>query len=417
MRWSSDIVRAFLVAAIVLGAGCSKTAGTDSGPPEGGVADRGADALRPDLAADHRAADRSTDHTRQPPHWSTVAGASLKVEGHSVTALAGGDLLVVGGMWLEELYTYTYLAKAYRYQAASGTLVEAGQLAHARMGHSATRLADGRVLVVGGADSSIYRQDSELYDPTKPADQAWSAGPPLSEVRRHHAALLLSTNELMLSGGANNSGALDSVLLLKPGATTWTFVPTPLKAKRHAHCATELAGGKVLISGGRDGTVNTWTDLASLELWDPKSGSSAALAVAMSSARAFHSATRLDDGRVLLVGGICGIVCGSSRVDELYDPLTSSLTPLTHPGTYPSTHLAVRLLDGRVLITGNDEAPGHMVLAFTASPPGWDILPQPTQPRYAAEGAVLPDGSVLLVGGMLSSTPFEYADSLERLFP
>lgn len=370
-----------------------------------------------DLVAEARA-DARRDGPRPPAHWKTIAGASLELEGISVTPLASGELLLVGGYTAVSGGTKVYAQKAYRYQPASDTLLDAGALATGRAYHAATRLPDGTVLVTGGETAdSAYVVETELFDPVKPAGSAWSAGPPLPQARRGGHALALPTGVMLSGGTTNGTSVLDTVVFFKPGSG-WSLGLTPLKEKRRDHSALLLDDEKVLIAGGARSGYAAPEFLDSLEVLDLKSGMSAILPTPMSKTRAQPSLTRLDDGRVLIVGGYCGTSCKGKFLDDLYDPKTDTISAITHPGSYPARpHVAVKLLDGRVLITANAPGADHLVVAFQPSPPGWETLPPMPHPRSFASGARLPDGSVLVVGGLASETPPVYASALERFFP
>ncbi len=400
-------------------AACSSTTATpDARPADRAASDeRGADRSSLDRSVE-RARDRSPGEPRPPAHWKTIAGANLSLEGHTITLLQNGEVLIAGGC-KDTGGSPSYLRKSYRYLPASDTLVDAGELVAPRCEHAAVRLADGRVLVFAGQrESSGYLLDTELFDPAQPAASAWSAGPPLPSARTGASALLLADGQLLVTGGdSNGSDALDAILVLAPGASSWKIPLAPLKEKRRHHVSTLLPGGKVLLSGGSRGPIGNRVFLKNLETYDPKSGTSALLAAPMSRPRSFHSATLLDDGRVLIVGGYCE-GCTES-LDDLYDPKTDTLAPLAHPGSYPWSHVAAKLLDGRVLITAHDKTSG-MVVAFNASstPPGWDVLPALPHPRERADGVTLGDGSVLIVGGVAQTYPaVVYASSVERFFP
>lgn len=362
--------------------------------------------------------DLGPDQPRVPAHWKTVPAASLEMQSHTVTLLKNGEVLIVGGH-TQNAAKYTYLAKTYRYLPASDTIVEAGTLLQPRADHSATLLADGRVMITSGAnDSGMYLVATELFDPSKPATAAWSAGPPMPDARYGGSAILLPSGELLVSGGAkDNADSLDTVARFDPASGSWKLAATPLKEKRRYHASTLLPDGRVLLSGGQRGHPSALLFLGSLELYDPKAGTSAAVPTSMKRLRAFHSATLLADGRVLIVGGYCGAsVCGDA-IDELLDLKTDTIAPLTHPGKFPSTHVAATLKDGRVLITANAMGAEHRVLAFTMSPLGWETLPDMPHPRDRAEGVTLADGSVLVVGGVATGSPFTYAPEVERFFP
>lgn len=80
--------------------------------------------------------------------------------GHTATLLQSGKVLVVGGVGTD------YLASAELYDPTTGTWTGTGSLPAARYGHTATLLPNGKVLVVGGTDSTNARVSSaQLYDP------------------------------------------------------------------------------------------------------------------------------------------------------------------------------------------------------------------------------------------------------------
>jgi hypothetical protein len=67
----------------------------------------------------------------------------------------------------------------------------------ARSNHTATLLADGRVLVAGGYNGA-YLSSAELYDP---ATDSWSAAAPMSTAREYHTATLLPGGQVLVAGG------------------------------------------------------------------------------------------------------------------------------------------------------------------------------------------------------------------------
>ena len=68
------------------------------------------------------------------------------------------------------------------------------------------------------------------------------------------------------------------------------------------HSATLLNDGTVLIAGGSN--VTTGTTLNSAEIYDPVAGTFTLLSNTLNTARAGQTATLLNNGQVLLVGGI-----------------------------------------------------------------------------------------------------------------
>jgi hypothetical protein len=82
---------------------------------------------------------------------------------YTATLLADGRVLIAGGFGDD--VTAPPLASAELYDPATGTFSPTGSMATGRQFHTATLLADGRVLVAGGADGSKDIASAELYQP------------------------------------------------------------------------------------------------------------------------------------------------------------------------------------------------------------------------------------------------------------
>jgi N-acetylneuraminic acid mutarotase len=209
-----------------------------------------------------------------------------------------------------------------------------------RYGHTATLLADGRVLVVGGyQDGSPNGPFAELYDPLS---GTWTAAGNMATMRSSHTATLLPNGKVLVAGGyirstrehcGQPSGSpsvdctnpLASAELYDPQTGAWSAT-LDMVAPRAGHTATLLPGGRVLVAGGT-GSADTSASglhepLASVELYDPASGTWSATS-SMVDSRDGHTATLLPDGRVLVAGGI-GFKVPPGSVDlasaEVYDP-------------------------------------------------------------------------------------------------
>lgn len=112
------------------------------------------------------------------------------------------------------------------------------------------------------------------------------------------------------------------------GACTAMTKDAPLPG-RHGHTATFVPGlNQVLIVGGAVmNAEGTESFLDTAELWDPATGEFEPLELG-GPARAFHAATALPDGRVLITGGL-GVVSNAVvtlGLAEVFDPLTKEFS-------------------------------------------------------------------------------------------
>src|SRR5262249_8691432 len=149
-----------------------------------------------------------------------------------------------------------------------GTWSPAGQMPNKAAGHTATVLPNGKVLVVGGGNSS-----SEIYDPVS---NTWTRGGGLGQ-RTYHKATLLPPNAagkqlVLIAGGTGNNGATTNSALLYDPSTGNATNTGNMQVPRDFHTATVLPNGKVLIAGGRTSNGSGYLYLSSAELYDPNTG-------------------------------------------------------------------------------------------------------------------------------------------------
>jgi hypothetical protein len=220
--------------------------------------------------------------------------------------------------------------------------------------------------------------------------------------RESATAVRLRDGRVLVVGGSNPQD-LVSTEIFHPATGTWTPA-SPIAARGSGFTLTALPDGRVLRAGGY-GTGQT--PLASAELFNPGTGVWTSTP-AMATARAGHCAVLLADGDVLVAGGTTTTSAGPSVVAsaELYRPSTGQWTAVPPMATARSGHLAVRLLDERVVVAGGHDGSAGLTSAerYVPDGPGWDSTGSMTTVRQSDEvccpaAALLPDGHVLVAGG------------------
>ena len=300
----------------------------------------------------------------------------------SATLLADGTVLVAGGIG----GVPGDLASTVRYDPATDGWTRVGDLAEPRFDHTATLLDGpqcagsgrptwcGRVLVTGGTEGGTISDfpiaSAELYDPVT---GHWTPAGRMSVARTEHTATLLADGRVLVIGGASPSepGATTvvgapSADIYDPGTNSWSAT-APMRVARFDHSATRLRDGRVLVVGGAT-SAEPYRFNRSAEVFDPATGTWRPTSIPQD-ARGAHTATLLPDGRVLLAGGgpFLVEVMETTRPDalasaEVYDPTTDTWAPTRILDTARSRHTAT-LLDGPACRTAAPPAYCGAVLA------------------------------------------------------
>lgn len=252
-------------------------------------------------------------------------------DAHTAVRLENGQVLVVGGF---EGEGRPPLASAEVYDPSAGRWSLAGDLATARGGHAAALLGDGRVVVAGGwIGPHRYTEATEIYDPTS---QQFSTGPNLPDAADGLTATSLDDGTVLITGGQIEPGlATAKAVVISQDGQTVTEVGS-LHSARFKHAAVKIATGEILIAGG---TSDDEELLASTEIYNPATRRfRPGPTISAGRYKLAGGAVTLPDGRVVLTGSGAGLEIVdlaqfTSRTVQMGSATSSSFATISLIGT------------------------------------------------------------------------------------
>jgi hypothetical protein len=318
--------------------------------------------------------------------WSATGSMSTVHRAHTAVRLQDGRVLVIGGFDI----IVGEVAICELYDPATGTWSQTGSLGTGRQYATAAPLQDGRVLVAGGVTAAGATATSELYDPSS---GAWAPTGSMSAPRNGHSAVPLRDGRVLVAGGSGDDrAALRSGELYDPATGTWTPTANGMTDGRENGMATLLADGRVLASGGYT-SQPTLQFYDTADLYDPATNSWTPTG-AMTDTRTQAAVATLTDGRAFVAGGVNRR--GFLASFELYDPATGVWAPGGAISVHGNVAQAAPLDDGRVLLMSDsttttdlfDPASGQMSSDHELS-----------RTRALPSMTSLEDGRILVAGG------------------
>jgi hypothetical protein len=323
--------------------------------------------------------------------------------------LNNGKVLVAGGI---DGTGHASTAAAVLDPVTNTWATDTKSMGTARRGHTMTVLPDGKVLVAGGASATDSDDNAlattEIYDPIQ---NVWSTGPNMNAARLGHTATMLKDGSVLVAGGTGPRGqrkaaALSTVELFTAGS--WSKADM-LSEPRTGHQAVRLIDGSVLLVGGETTTGGQPAALATTERYDPTT-TKWTQPPELSTPRRGHQATLLADGSVLVTGGrpvAPSDVDAPFRSDalegaELIDKdLLHTWQPIPDLPGGRTGHRVLGLSGGPALVVGGTTGPvaeaGYRTVASYAKT--WATLGDLATGRWDAAVVELADGRALVAGG------------------
>lgn len=301
-----------------------------------------------------------------------TAAMTVPREGPTATLLADATVLLTGGV--QSVGYRSELSSAEIYDPATGGFRVTGSMHTPREGHTATLLRDGRVLIAGGSKNGIYTLDSaEIYDPasrtfssagrmTQPRDAHTAT------LLRNGLVLIAGGGRGDRPGGYI---AFDTAEIYDPASGSFSAVNRRMISDRVGAAATLLEDGRVLIVGGKSSRVlmapghpallQALNPLASAEVYDPESRSFQRVGD-LAAPHYLPTLAPIDRGRVLVIGGwtMRELTAAGMSDAEVFEPSTSSFLRVKPMETPRLENTATTLENGEVLVAGGVDGTGNV---------------------------------------------------------
>jgi len=329
-----------------------------------------------------------------------VGDLNIARESHTATLLPNGKVLIAGGSDASG----NALTSAELFDPQTNTFQITGVMTASRMGHSATLLQNGKVLIAGGKPNS---QTAELYDP---ASGTFTAITQQMTYPHQNHSVLLNNGKVLLQDLLDgfNFVVVANADIYDPSSNTFTAVPTansPSGSSSNPPClgGATLGNGNNLVVVGAPYYLDTVT--LSYALADPTGSSDFGLQGC--------SITLLKDGTIFAAGGwttTFNIFEGSRA--QVWNPSTQKDTLSFNMPCSLSGQAAALLQSGQVLLTSGGGCASSDEI-FDPNRGQVFIGPNTIIPRHSTvpTATLLPDGRILIIGGVGANNPSPIAET------
>lgn len=342
--------------------------------------------------------------------WSPLVASTDDRKDHTATKLDNNQVLVVGGYtdagtaWLDtaELFKITATDSVGGAPQYTYEWNSATDLPATRGRHAALLMQHPLMdtkVLVTGGWDGSTHANCYLYTP---ATDTWAATGSFTVERYWHSLVLLQDNTALAIGGSKDASITATVELFSPTAGTWSTV-NPMGLARYRHNAVVLQNGSVLVTGG---LITGGVATNRCELYVPGTNTWTAVG-RMSWARAGHQAYVMDDNRVLVVGGVGYLPRNGSGSPvaiaqcEIFDPRTNVWSPGGLLKTARNYPSLGRVRNTLIVVGGGTTTTEILDLTRMTWSLGRGTL---SAVRDVAVSVTLDNGAILLTNGVLSAT-------------
>ena len=334
------------------------------------------------------------------PSWASTKGNMVAARrAHTATLLGDGTVLVAGGESTSGATT-TYLLSAELFDPKTNTFAATGALTGGRSGHVAVHFSNDHVVIAGGRNAAGAVNSTEVYVAGK-----FHAAGPLHAPRTQAAATLLDTGVALIAGGLDGSGAVvDTAEQFDASTEAWTSISSmPHKRVGYFLTTLQMSRGPMAVAGI---TTATFGDLADADVYVPTASKWVATGL-LSEPRYNFGGAQLADGRVLVASGYQVTKGGCIPGAELYDPNKSAWSKAGTLTTARTEHTLTALAGGTAVAVGGVVRDGQRAITsylksvevYDPTTNAWSALPDLKQARFGHTSTLLADGRVLVAGG------------------
>jgi hypothetical protein len=335
-----------------------------------------------------------------------------------VAVLDSGKVLVAGGGTADGS-----LATAELYDPSTGTFAPTGSMSTSRgwggpgtgLVSGVAKLADGRVLVVGGIDATTVTTlaTAEIYDP---GSGTWSPTGSMAFPRTNATYVTLGNGQVLALGGWSQISALtatgvflvgeplSSAEIYDPDAGTWTPTGSMTTARGYA-AASLLANGEVLVAAGSGSTGHD--PLYSAEVFSLSSdggtgGTFTAVGMLPTSIPIDYFYTHsfsLPNGQALITAPSTDTTIFSGGPVAVFNPMSGMFAVASADLISATQGLSLKTGDVFLIAGGDSATPTSQTEVYQATTGTWKQDGDMTQPHPYGGFAELADGNVLVIGG------------------
>jgi hypothetical protein len=341
--------------------------------------------------------------------WEQKPLMKVRGEDPAIAVMQDGRVLVAGGTTVPDDASNAVATAEIYTRTSDSVTTAANSMSTPRWQDSAVTLLSGKVLVVGGAGGIGGTPNgdataADLFDPT--TNMFTPTANKLNMPRLYTHAVLMVDGKVFISSGND-----PSIEIYDPATDKFTLVA---HAQAHQYgFVVRLRDGRVLLGGGDGGTT-------AAELYDSDAGTFTATAMPMTQGRSMLTAHTLPDGRVFIIGGAsmsAGAITDPLATIDIYDPVSGSFTQAPYTlATARCWHASALVRDGTILVMGgytlHNACDSSVAGVETIDPVAGKVTAFPQLPNTNTEwtAVTLLDGSVLGVGGGACGTSMALPD-------